>query len=127
MSTAPSKIKLHRQSRTLEVQMADNTYHLPAELLRVHSPSAEVRGHGPGQEVLVYGKKHVTIERLEATGNYGIRIVFGDGHDSGIFTWAYLAKLGQEQESLMQAYELALHDAGRTREPDTQVVKLLDP
>lgn len=127
MITAPERIKLHRQSAKLEVQFAEKTFQLAAELLRVHSPSAEVQGHGPGQGVLVAGKKHVSIKRLEACGNYGLRLHFDDGHDSGIFTWSYLYRLGVEQEQLMASYESALHCANLSREPDTQVVKVLDP
>ena len=88
---------------------------MPAELLRVESPSAEVKGHGPGQEQLVWGKKHVTITGADPVGNYAIRLKFGDGHSTGIFTWAYLEKLGREQPELWAAYEEKLKLAGLSR------------
>lgn len=127
MPRTPDAIKLHKQSRTLELQFGADTYTLTAELLRVYSPSAEVQGHGPGQEVLQHGKRLVGISRLEASGNYGLRIYFDDNHDSGIFTWDYLQKLGSQQQGLMLEYEQKLHAAGLTREADTQVVRLMDP
>lgn len=121
----PTKITLHKKTRNLEIQFGDTIFALPAEFLRVHSPSAEVRGHGPGQEVLQHGKKHVAIDKIEAVGNYGLRIYFSDKHDSGIFTWSYLHELGQNQDAMMATYEDALHKANLSREPDTQVVKLM--
>ena len=127
MNIAPDKIRLHRHSARLELQFGTTTYELPAEFLRVHSPSAEVQGHGPGQAVLVAGKRKVGIERIEACGNYGLRLYFDDSHDSGFFTWSYLQQLGREQQQLMAAYEDALHRAGLSRDPETQVVKLIDP
>ena len=127
MTMIPSKIKLHRKTQTLDIGFGDQVWNLPAEFLRVHSPSAEVRGHGPGQEVLVCGKRHVGIKDLEASGNYGLRIHFDDGHDSGIYSWTYLQQLGQQQNELMQRYLEALHSAGKSRDPDTQVVQLIQP
>jgi DUF971 family protein len=121
----PTKITLHKKTRLLEVQFDNTVFSLPAEFLRVHSPSAEVQGHGPGQAVLQHGKKHVGIDKIEAVGNYGLRIYFTDRHDTGIFTWAYLHQLGSQQESMMAAYEQALHQANLSREPDTQVVQLM--
>lgn len=121
----PSKIQLHKKARTLDVQYGSQLFTLPAEFLRVHSPSAEVQGHGPGQEVLQHGKKHVAIDKIEAVGNYGLRIYFSDGHNSGIFTWSYLHELGENQTAMMAAYEEALHKARLSREPDTQVVQLM--
>lgn len=121
----PTKIQLHKKTRTLDVHFGEQMFALPAEFLRVHSPSAEVKGHGPGQEVLQYGKKYVAIDKLEAVGNYGLRIYFSDRHDSGIFTWAYLHELGANQSAMMAAYETALHNAKLSREPETQVVNLM--
>ena len=91
----PTEIKLHKQSRLMEVSFADGAnFKLPFEYLRVHSPSAEVRGHGPGQETLQTGKRNVDIAGVEAVGNYAIKPVFSDGHDTGIYSWqAYLARL----------------------------------
>ena len=94
----PTEIRLRRSSRLLEVSFSDGTrYQLPFEYLRVHSPSAEVKGHGPGQEVLVLGKENVGIKAVEAVGQYAVKLVFDDGHDTGLYTWKYLAELGREQ------------------------------
>lgn len=123
----PTKVQLHRRSKQLELHFHGQAYQLSCEFLRVHSPSAEVKGHGPGQEVLQTGKKNVGIDSLEATGNYALRIVFDDGHDSGIYSWEYLYRLCREQESMWQDYLQALHRAGKTREPGVQVVNLMDP
>lgn len=89
----PQDIRLHTKSRTLELVYADGNFELTAEFLRVHSPSAEVRGHGIGQGVLQTGKKHVGIKGVEPSGNYALKIIFDDGHDSGLFTWEYLHDL----------------------------------
>ncbi|NIB39355.1 DUF971 domain-containing protein [Pseudomaricurvus alkylphenolicus] len=121
----PSKIKLHKQSRTLEVHFGTEQFVLSAELLRVLSPSAEVRGHGPGQEVLQHGKKNVAISAIEPAGNYAIKIVFDDGHDSGFYSWEYLLELGREKDTLWDDYLQKLHDKQLSRDPDTQVVRLL--
>lgn len=88
---------------------------LPAELLRVESPSAEVKGHGPGQEQLVWGKRQVKISRLEPVGSYAVRIVFDDGHSTGLYTWPYLLKLWREREAIWQAYLDKLASAGFSR------------
>ncbi len=88
---------------------------ISAELLRVESPSAEVKGHGAGEEQLQWGKRNVTIARVEAVGNYAVRLVFSDGHSSGIYTWMYLAKLGREGVEIFAAYEAKLKAAGLTR------------
>lgn len=109
----PTDILLHRQSRILEIAFDDGArYELPCEFLRVHSPSAEVRGHGPGQEVLQSGKQEVAIMEIRAVGNYGICPVFSDGHDSGIFTWAYLYELGANREKFWGEYLQKLEEAG---------------
>jgi DUF971 family protein len=112
----PTDILLHRQSRILEIAFDDGArYELPCEFLRVHSPSAEVRGHGPGQEVLQTGKQDVAITEIRAVGNYGICPVFSDGHDSGIFTWAYLHELGANRERMWGDYLRKLEEAGFQR------------
>lgn len=91
------QIKLRTRSRVLEVSFADGArFELPFEYLRVHSPSAEVKGHGPGQEVLVVGKQTVGIRAIEPVGQYAVRLVFDDGHDSGLYTWKYLYELGRD-------------------------------
>jgi len=114
----PTQITLHRGSRVLEVSFSDGcVFRLPCEYLRVCSPSAEVRGHGPGQEVLQAGKRDVGIEAIEPVGTYAVRLVFSDGHDTGLYSWDYLYELGRDQERLWQAYLERLHQAGASREP----------
>lgn len=89
---------------------------LEAELLRVLSPSAEVQGHSPEQRVTVPGKRNVAIARIEPVGNYAVRIIFDDGHDTGIFTWTYLHELGHEKDARWLAYFDELAEKGLTRE-----------
>ncbi len=102
---APTEIRLRRQSRVLEVAFGDaERYVLPFEFLRVHSPSAEVKGHGPGQETLVVGKQAVGIRDLEPVGQYAVRLLFDDGHDSGLYSWKYLRELGRDHGALWQRY-----------------------
>ncbi len=101
---APSKIKFHRQSQILEIEFSAARFTLSAEYLRVFSPSAEVKGHGPGQEVLQLDKADVSITSIEAQGNYAIKLIFSDKHDSGIYTWSYLRSLGTEHESNWKGY-----------------------
>src|SRR5574341_1984847 len=113
----PTAITVHQQSRTLEIDFADGArFRLPFELLRVYSPSAEVQGHGPGQEVLQTGKREVEIVALEPVGNYGVQPTFSDGHNSGIYSWGYLYRLGAEQERLWQDYLERLAAAGLDRD-----------
>ena len=97
----------------------------PPNICVYYSPSAEVRGHGRGQEVLQFGKRKITITAIAKSGNYAIQISFSDGHDSGIFSWDYLFDLGSNYQSKWAAYLQALQDAGQSRDPDTQVVKLV--
>lgn len=122
--SAPSKITLHRKSRQLELVFGEVHYRLDAEYLRVHSPSAEVRGHG--QAVLQTGKQNVGIDSVVAVGNYALKLVFSDGHNSGLYTWGYLEDLARNQDRYWQAYLQALDRAGASRDPDTRVVKLVD-
>ena len=113
----PKAITLHKQSKVLELRWEDETHHLPAELLRVLSPSAEVRGHGAGDRILQTGKKYVAITHLEPVGRYALRLVFDDGHDSGLYTWAYLRDLGDRQERHWAVYEQELKQANASRLP----------
>jgi DUF971 family protein len=113
----PTEIKLHQQSRVLEVTFSNGrVFRLPYEFLRVQSPSAEVRGHGPGQEVLQVGKREVTIKEVESIGHYAIRPSFSDGHDTGIYSWDYLYDLGGRQDELWQRYLDRLGKAGASRD-----------
>ena len=118
MSNAPlpTEIKLHKKSRTLELTYADGNFELTAEYLRVHSPSAEVRGHGIGNGVLQTGKKHVGIKQLEPTGNYALKIVFDDGHDSGLYTWDCLHDLAHNVDHYWNKYLKDLEAAGASRD-----------
>jgi DUF971 family protein len=98
-------LRLRTKSRVLEVVFADGVqYSLPFEYLRVYSPSAEVRGHGPGQETLQLGKHEVGIRAVEPIGRYAVRLVFDDGHDTGLYTWAYLHELGTTRDAKWQHY-----------------------
>ena len=100
-----TEIKLRRRSRVLEVSFADGSrFELPFEYLRVHSPSAEVRGHGVGEGVLVVGKQEVLVTSVEPIGQYAVRLMFDDGHDTGLFTWKYLHELGSQRELKWSEY-----------------------
>jgi DUF971 family protein len=114
---SPHALTLHGRSRVLEIGFSDGAcFRIPFELLRVYSPSAEVQGHGPGQEVLQTGKREVDILEIEPVGHYAVKPRFSDGHDSGLFTWAYLYKLGREQEQLWAEYQRRLQQAGLDRD-----------
>lgn len=113
----PTELTVHQASRVLEVAFDDGArFRIPFELMRVYSPSAEVKGHGPGQEVLQSGKRGVTITALQPVGHYAVQPSFSDGHDSGIFTWAYLYELGRDEAELWRRYEARLAAAGRGRD-----------
>ncbi|MGH6805162.1 MAG: gamma-butyrobetaine hydroxylase-like domain-containing protein [Methyloceanibacter sp.] len=101
----PTELRLDKDKRVLTVTFDDGrSFALPAEFLRVLSPSAEVQGHSEAQRVTVAGKKNVSIVRLEPVGNYAVRIVFDDGHDTGLFVWEYLRELGENREARWQSY-----------------------
>ncbi|MGY8870182.1 MAG: gamma-butyrobetaine hydroxylase-like domain-containing protein [Pseudomonadales bacterium] len=112
----PSNIKLHKKSKTLELIYDQDSYELSAEFLRVHSPSAEVRGHGIGNGTLQTGKKFVAITGVEAAGNYALKIIFDDGHDSGLFTWKYLHDLAVQHDKYWDKYLQSLAEAGESRD-----------
>ena len=128
-ANAPTDIKLHKKSATLELVYGDkarNTFN--AEFLRVHSPSAEVRGHGKGQEILQKGKRQVKIVNLESVGNYAIKLSFSDGHDTGIYSWTYLQELASEHDALWNDYLMKLDAVKASREPlpeGTQVINIM--
>lgn len=109
----PTSLKLRTRSRLLEIEFEDGSrFELPFEYLRVYSPSAEVRGHGPGQETLQIGKHEVGITSMDPVGSYAVRLVFDDGHDSGLYTWSYLHELGREREKKWSRYLERLADLG---------------
>ncbi len=116
--TTATEIRLHRADGVLEVAFDDGArFRLPSEYLRVESPSAEVQGHGPGQKTVVSGRRHVRIIGVEAVGNYAVRLIFDDLHDTGIYTWEYLHELGEEQDARWQAYLDELATRGLSRDP----------
>jgi DUF971 family protein len=113
----PTEITLHQSSRILEIAFSDGeVFRLPCEFLRVYSPSAEVRGHGPGQEVLQVGKKEVQIQNIEPVGSYAVRLLFSDGHDTGLYSWEYLHYLGTNLEGLWHEYIARMAKAGASRD-----------
>jgi len=115
-SAWPTDIRVRDEGRTLFVTF-DNGVEggIASELLRVESPSAEVKGHAPGQEQLVWGKRNVRIGKVEPVGNYAVRIIFDDGHSTGIYTWAYLLKLMVQGATMFAEYEQKLAKAGLGR------------
>ena len=113
----PTALTVHEASRVLEVAFSDGAaFRIPFELMRVYSPSAEVQGHGPGQEVLQTGKREVGIVAVEPVGNYAIKPIFSDGHESGLYSWQYLYELGSRQAELWQDYLNKLASAGVDRD-----------
>lgn len=114
----PTEITLHQKSRVVELTFDDGQrFELSYEFLRVFTPSAEARGHGPGQEILQVGKREIDIHRVEAVGNYAIRPIFSDGHESGLYSWDLLYNLGAHRDELWRAYLERLHNAGASRDP----------
>ena len=112
----PLEIKLHQASKLLEIKFSNLTEcMLSCECLRVHSPSAEVKGHGPGQEILQTHKENVSIESIEPVGQYAVKLVFSDGHNTGIYTWDYLYELAATYEVLWEEYIKKLSNAGIQR------------
>lgn len=114
----PTEIRLKQEEKILEVDFDDGrSFSLPAEFLRVESPSAEVRGHSASERKLISGRRHVGIMKLEPVGNYAVRIMFDDMHDTGIFSWQYLYELGERRDDLWARYLAELEDAGLSRDP----------
>ena len=112
------EIRLKSAEKRIEVDFDDGrTFAYPAEYLRVASPSAEVQGHGVGQKEIIAGRRHVGILAIEPIGNYAIRISFDDLHDTGIYSWPYLHRLGVEKARIWSEYLAALADKGLSRDP----------
>ena len=130
MPATPITVQLKKKSGVLLLEYSDGSrYELSAEFLRVFSPSAEVRGHGRGQSVLQTGKRRVGFTGLESIGNYAIRLMFDDQHDSGIYSWNYLHELCTQHDSLWQSYLDRLREAGASRDSlpaDTQIINIQD-
>ena len=113
----PTDLKLHRRSRELEVRFADGmNARLSAEFLRVHSPSAEVKGHAAGEGILVTGKESVNVASIEPVGRYAVRIVFDDGHDTGLYSWSLLREYGEARDEKWPAYLEELAAKGLSRD-----------
>ena len=113
----PTEIRVRRAERRLEIDFDDgSSFAYPAELLRVESPSAEVQGHVPSQKVTLHGKRRVGIRELEPVGNYAVRILFDDGHSTGIYAWPYLYRLGRDKDRIWQAYLDRLAEQGLSRD-----------
>lgn len=115
MNRTPINIVLHNKSRLLEVSFDDETFMLPCEYLRVYSPSAEVQGHGPGQEVLQTQKETVNIVAIEPVGNYAVKLIFSDAHNSGLYSWDYLYELGSKRIEKWHDYLGRLSEHGAQR------------
>ncbi|MGZ8995324.1 MAG: gamma-butyrobetaine hydroxylase-like domain-containing protein [Rhodospirillales bacterium] len=114
----PTEIRLKREAKALEIDFEDGrSFALPAEYLRVESPSAEVQGHGPDTKTIVAGRRHVGIVAVEPVGSYAVRIRFDDLHDTGLYTWDYLYRLGAEQDRIWQNYLRSVADRGLSRDP----------
>ena len=123
---APEAINYSNSRRILTLSFpGGSSVELSAELLRVLSPSAEVQGHGPGQEVLQTGKQGVGITDIQPVGHYAVQLSFDDGHSSGLYTWTYLAQLASERQILWQRYLAKLDDAGASRDPSTDIVRVI--
>ncbi|MFP3920800.1 MAG: gamma-butyrobetaine hydroxylase-like domain-containing protein [Dichotomicrobium sp.] len=112
----PEEIRLNPEKNQLTVSFPDASYTLSAEMLRVTSPSAEVQGHSPSERVTVGGKRDVTITRIEPVGNYAVKLIFSDGHSTGIYSWHYLRKLGTERDEIWQQYLNELSEKGLRRD-----------
>ncbi|HTT80010.1 MAG TPA: DUF971 domain-containing protein [Stellaceae bacterium] len=114
----PVELRLRRADKRLDIAFDDGKeFALPAEYLRVESPSAEVQGHGPGDKTIIAGRAHVGILDVEPVGNYAVRIKFDDLHDTGIYSWDYLYRLGVEHDRRWKLYLAALAERGLSREP----------
>jgi len=113
-----TELRIRKEEKTLLVRFdTDETFEIPAELLRVESPSAEVQGHHPDEKKLIAGRRHVAIIGAEPVGNYGVKLIFDDLHDSGIYTWSFLHWLGDNMNDVWDAYITALSAAGLSRDP----------
>ena len=119
----PTNITLNQKKRSLEITWPDKqTHQLSCEYLRVSSPSAEVQGHGAGQETLQLGKENINISAIEPVGNYAVKLIFDDNHDSGLYSWNYLRELGEHQASNWDEYLRKCDDAGYQRKAEGQII-----
>lgn len=124
----PSKIAVRDSGRAMHLEYDDGmSATLRAEYLRIESPSAEVKGHAGVGGTLPTGKRHVKISAVKSVGHYAVAIHFDDGHDSGIYTWQHLRHLIRQEKRLWADYEKKLREQGKGREPDVQIIRLMDP
>lgn len=121
----PESIKLKKESNLLELIYKQQKYQLSAEYLRVNSPSAEVQGHG--QPILQYGKKHIALVDIKPAGHYALKLIFDDGHDTGLYSWDYLYKLATQQEALWNDYLKRLNQEHKSRDPNESIVRVIEP
>jgi DUF971 family protein len=127
-SPLPTALTVQQRARTLEIAFEDGLEAtLSHEFLRVYSPSAEVRGHGPGQEVLQVGKRDVVLMDIEQIGNYAVKLIFSDGHGSGLYSWDYLYELARHHEAMWADYLVRLELEGGSRDPAAPVPEHLQP
>ncbi len=113
-----TELRYSKAEKALKITFEDQqSFTLSAEYLRVESPSAEVQGHSPSQKTTLGGRRHVGIMRIEPVGSYAVRIVFDDLHDTGLYSWDYLHKLGDEQETIWADYLARLEEKGLSRDP----------
>lgn len=115
---SPESIRLRQNKKTLAVKFPGQPeFDLTAEFLRVESPSAEVQGHGASEKKIISGRKHVAIMEIEPVGNYAIRLIFDDLHDTGIYSWSYLYQLGRDHGQIWNCYLEELEKRGLSRDP----------
>jgi len=115
--TPPSELRVSNQGKLLQVRFDDGReYELTAELLRIESPSAEVQGHSAAEKRTVGGKLNVRITNVEPVGNYAVRLIFDDGHDTGLYTWDYLERVGEGHKEIWADYLARLAEFNLSRE-----------
>lgn len=124
MTEVPKTLRLQEHGAQLRVEFSSSAYEFSAEFLRVFSPSAEVQGHGLSEPQLVGGKREVIIRKIEPVGRYAVRLTFSDGHDSGLYSWEGLARLGQQQSELWQRYLQRMDEKGMSRDEADNVMPL---
>ena len=112
----PKDIKLLNKSRLMVLIYDDYSCQLSYEFLRIHSPSAEVKGHNPSQYTLQLNKVNIFVKRVELVGSYAIRIIFDDGHETGLYSWEYLEHLVKNKKKLWDEYLCAIQKAGHNRQ-----------
>ena len=114
----PTEIRLSLDKRQLTITFDNGQrFELPAEYLRVETPSAEARGHSPADRKTVFGKRDVEITQVQPVGNYALKLVFSDGHSTGIYGWNFLAELGLRRDEIWAEYLVQLEAESLSRDP----------